>query len=87
MLSVASVDSTVAYLIKHNFRIRFLMFSASHSYKASISSLYSFKDSFLITVPFPARGSGLSSDVMRIISLKSLLNAGATLLALSITGL
>jgi hypothetical protein len=42
---------------------------------------------FLLTVPFPARSMGLSLRVTRIVSLKILLKAGASLFASSMSGL
>ena len=57
------------------------------TYSDSISFLYTSSAIFLITVPLLVRGSGLSFEVIRIISLKIRLNAAAALLARSTTGL
>src|SRR5882757_4923342 len=57
------------------------------THKVLISSSYNLTVAFLLTVPFPARSMGFSRDVTRIISLKILLNAGASLFASSTSGL
>lgn len=55
--------------------------------KASITGAYNANAAFRITVPFAARGNGLSAEVKMIISLKIRLNAGAIWFASSTIGL
>jgi hypothetical protein len=57
------------------------------AYSASISDSYNFIVAFFITVPFPARNMGFSLLATKIISLKIRLNAGASLLASSMSRL
>ena len=61
--------------------------SKRRTYNDSISVSYDFNAIFLITVPLLVRGSGLSFEAIRIISLNIRLKAGAALFALSTIGL
>lgn len=57
------------------------------TYIDSISGAYKVIAALRSTVPFPARGKGLSAEANKIISLKIRLKAGALSFASSITGL
>lgn len=59
----------------------------SKTYRVSMCSSYSFTAAFLATVPLATRGKCFPLLVTTVISLKILLNAGASWFASSIRGL